>query len=237
MIKKSLLAALVAAFAFTALPALAAANPKLDSPNGEFPVPFTSHGGKTFFETVGGTKVVCEEVENVGEFENGQTGSVRFHFYGCHDGTFGIPCTTEGLGLEEGEITTTTLPFHLVTANHEPETHKEHAILITPNGEKYGTGHFAEFDCSFLVHIDVTGNGIIGTITEPATNVASSRAKIVFQAAGTGVQTHRKITGSETEYDLKAVINGNHEEAETAAQVGEGELTFEGEATLTDAEP
>ena len=236
MIKKSLLAAIVAAFAFVALPALAAANPKLDSPNGKFPVPFTSHGGETFFETTGGTKVVCEEVENEGEFENGQTGSIRFHFYGCHDATFGIPCTTSGQA-NEGEITTTTLPFHLVTANHEPETHEEHAVLITPNGEKFGTGHFAEFDCSFLVHVNVVGNGVIGTLTEPATNEPSATATIVFQAAGTGVQTHRKITGSETEYDLKAVINGNPEEKETAAQVGEGELTFEGEATLTDAEP
>jgi hypothetical protein len=231
MIKRTLLAALVAAFALVALPALALANPTLDPKGtGSFPTTFTSQGGQTFFETVGGTKVVCEKVTNAGEFTTGQTGSIRFHFTGCHDGTFGIPCNTSGRG--EGEITTTTLPFHLKTVEHEGV--KSDAVLITPSGEKFGTGHFAEFDCSFLVHIDVTGNGIIGTITEPATNTESKEATVVFSAASTGVQTHREVTDNPgVEYDLKAVINSNPEEKETAAQVGSGTLTFPDKALLT----
>ena len=230
MIKKSLLAACVAAFAFTALPALAAANPTLEPKgSGEFPTSFTSHGGKTEFETVGGTKVTCETVTNEGVFTNGQTGSIKFVFHECHDGTFGIPCTTSG--SPEGTITTTTLPFHLKEVEHGGE--KSHAVLITPNGEKYGTGHFAEFNCSFLVHIDVTGNGIIGTITAPGTNEESKEATVAFEAESTGTQTHREVTDNPgVEYDLKAIVNGDEENHETAAQIGTGTLTFPDKALL-----
>ena len=230
MIKRTLLASIVAAFAFVALPALALANPTLDPKGtGSFPTHFTSHGGKTRLQTTN-LGVTCETVTNTGEFENGQTGWIEFTFHECHDETFGIPCTT---GEDpEGTITTGKLYFHLKTVEHGGE--KSDAVLITPSEEeKFGKGLFAEFDCSFLVHVNVVGNGIIGTITTP-TNEESTEATVSFEPAERGVQTHREVTDNPgVEYDLKAVTNGNAEEIETASQEGEGTLTFPDKAVLT----
>ena len=226
MIKKTMLAAIVAAFAFTALPALASAE-KMDLPaNPHFSV---AGGPATLATTVEGETlaVECESSTGTGEFDNERTGHLQLTFHGCADETFGVPCTTPG--SPEGTITTTELTFHLKEVEHEGK--EGHGVLITPH-----EGHFATFECSFLFHIEVTGNGIVGTITEPETGVLSNTATLKFSADGSNPhrQTHTTVVGDETEYDLKTSVNGGP--AETSAETAEGTLSFAGggEGRLTE---
>ncbi|HXR60882.1 MAG TPA: hypothetical protein VN732_06125 [Solirubrobacterales bacterium] len=88
---------------------------------------------------------------------------------------------------EAGE--TKPLPFHLLTL---PE--KKPGILITPNA-----------DGSFLpcgIFFSATGNGLIGTITSPKCEEERTIATIVFESVAHGVQRHKKVEGTSTEYGL-----------------------------------
>lgn len=220
-IKKTLLAAAaVAAFAFMALPALASAA-KVEYENPDFSV----HGGTIRLVTPE-TELHCESVESVAEtteFENGEEmenekqtsseGMVRLSFKEC-TGPFGVNCTTSGQAT--GTILTTTLPFHIV------QDANGIYVLITSNG-----GHFASFKCSFLASIEVTGNGILGTITKPGVGETSEEATVVYNQ-NEGVQEHTEV-GGET-YGLEASTNGG--EAEPMALEMTLTVTFNGKATL-----
>ena len=232
MIKKSMLAACLAALAFAALPAIAAAtypNPYL-AENG---VPIESAGftvsGETQTEltTEEGKFVKCSSVTGNGEFSSPETGSITLTFHGCKT-TLGIKCTTPG--EESGTIMTTTLPFHLKTVDHEGV--QKHGVLITPN-----EGHFATFKCSFAGTVEVGGTGVVGTITEPAEGVPSNTATLSFAAEKDeegnpirGHQTHTKVTndnGETVDYSLESNFNGGG--FEPASQEGEGTITFDNE--------
>lgn len=216
-IKKTLLAAAVAAFAFAAMPALAAA----ESVDFSGSTHFSVHGNTTKLVTPE-TSVHCETVEGTGEFTNESTGTIELTFHDCD--AFGglVKCTTSG--QSSGTITTTKeLPFHIETIEGVGPV-----VLITPNN-----GHFASFKCSFLASIVVSGSGVIGEITEPGFNEASETATLSFEQSE-GVQKYTTVKGSETEYGLEASINSG--EPEPAAQEGEGTLTFaeEGKGTITE---
>lgn len=227
MIKKSMLAACLAALAFAALPAIAAAeetsNPGDPYLEGASPgTHFTVAGGAGSLNTVGNKFVKCESVTGTGEFEDRETGTISLTFHGCKT-TLGIKCTTPG--EETGTITVGPLPFHLKTIDHPDGVHgnkEEPGVLITPDEE----GFFTEFKCSFAGTVKVRGNGIIGTITDPEEGVASNTATIVFQETetGSGIQTHQKVTNDETEYHLESSFNGA--EYEEAAEDATGTLTF-----------
>ena len=236
MIKKSMLAACLAALALVALPAIAAAeetsnpgDPYLDGVTTG--TTFTLEGGEGELNTVGGKFVRCSSVHGHGEFHDAETGTVEFTFTGCKT-TLGIKCTTPG---EEtaGTIQVGPLPFHLKTVKHEGQ--EKPGILVTPNNpDEKGKGYFTEFKCSFAGSVRVEGNGIVGTITDPEEGVASKTATIAFQEVldeaeePTGVQTHKTVTdhnaeteeGFEpTEYHLESSFNGGEYE-ESAEQAG-----------------
>ena len=108
-------------------------------------------------------------------------------------------CTTSGQA--SGTITTTALPFHLVTVTHEHDGTKiGSGVLITP-GENEA---FAHFDCPLFPNTTITGNGLVGTITTPACGAISSEPKIQFSSKSSGVQTHTTVVGTSTTYALKA---------------------------------
>ena len=95
-------------------------------------------------------------------------------------------------------------------------------VLITSN-----EGHFASFKCSFAGAVEVRGNGIVGTITEPEEGVASNTAHISFSetSAKSGVQTHQTVVGGEENpYHLESSFNGGAFE-ESAEEVL-GTMTF-----------
>ena len=239
MIKRTMLAACLAALAFAALPAIAAAEETTSNPGGPFlegateGTGFEITGPKGELNTVGGKFVKCESASGGGEFKDPETGTIELTFHGCKT-TLNIPCTTPG-AEPSGTIQVGPLPFHLKTVDHEGQ-HKP-GVLITPaeKNEK-GVGPFTEFKCSFAGTVKVKGNGIIGTITDPEEGVAQSTATVKFQeilneeGEPTGVQTHQKVTNDETSYHLESSFNGA--EYEEAAEEASGEMNF-GEMTPT----
>jgi len=240
MIKRTILAACVAAFAFAALPALAAAEPVTNNPGDPFlegvteGTKITAAGGEAKLTGPIGT-IKCKKNTAEGSFEDNETGSIKLVFEECTS-PLGTACTTTG--SPSGKITTTTLPFHLKTVAHKKPGSEttEHlpGILITPGANNAHGPHFATFECGFIGKVEVGGNGIIGTITKPAEGVASNTATIAFGAAsaGSATQTHLFVTdhARETkgepaiEYDLKSRLNGGA--TETAAEDAEGTVTF-----------
>jgi hypothetical protein len=233
MIKKSMLAACLAALAFAALPALASAmypNPYLAEGGKaiEKEAPFTVSGGAGELNTEGGNFVECESVTGEGRFTTPETGKVKLTLHGCRT-IFGITCTTPG--DPSGTITTTELPFHLKTVDHQGEGEPRPGILVTPgSGEAaHGGPHFWSVECSFAGVLEVGGTGLVGTITSPAERTPSNTETLRFSetAPGSGIQTHRVVTNDAAvteEYDLKASFNESP--TETTAIEAETTLTF-----------
>lgn len=229
MIKRAILAAYVAAFAFAALPPLAAAF-ETNNPGD----PFLEDGGKsiesTAFTSAGGEAkltgsvgtVKCKKNKSSGSFIDPETGEISLTFEEC-TGPFNVKCTSPG--SLEGRITFTTVDFHLKTVEHVLE--KTPGILITPGVNAHGS-HFATFSCPLVGTVELGGNGIVGTITKPAEGVKSNTATITFGAteAGSTTQTHRRVLNDAFEYDLKTRVGSG--ETKTAALDAESTLTFAG---------
>ena len=212
MIKRTMLAGLVAAFAFAAMPALASAVTLTPATQQSF----TLHGtdptlGTTYEEEALGVK--CTTVEGSGTITD-KTGTAHLSFEGCKDEAFGFSCNTPGQA--SGTITA-HVSAHLETVEGNP------AVLLKPEEE-----NFAEFEC-FILGVEVSGNGIIGTITSPGINEESTEATVSFEAEG-GTQNHTKVDGDETTYGLQASVNG--EPAEPAYEKATGTMTFENEVEL-----
>jgi len=249
MIKRTILAACVAAFALAALPALAAAEePKTTNPGDPFlegvteGTEFSATGGERKLTSAIGTIKCKENQVTGGKFFDPETGSLKVVFKVCTS-PLGTSCQS---GATSGVIETTTLPFHLKTVAHKNaagETKHEPGILITPGAGtiKHSNGtegtHFYTVECGFVGKIVVGGNGLIGTITKPKEGEEpSNTATVSFSSteAGSATQTHRFITDHQletegkppVEYDLKASLNGG--ETKTAALDMAMTITFAG---------
>ena len=238
MIKRMMLAAIAAALAFAALPALAAAEYEVDLPTNHA---FNVAGGPAeLISTYEGdtVEVDCESSSGEGKFTNSQTGELKLKFHGCVEtySGFEFPCTTPG--EPEGTISTTQLTFHLKTVEDNEET--SHGILITGEPLTKHEDHlpaFATFEC-FVLHVTVGGNGIVGTVTAPETGNASNTMTLSFSknASDPHHQTHQKVVGDSTVYNLRSSLNGGP--TETASETADGTATFleGGKGTLTEVE-
>jgi len=228
MTKKIMLLALAAVSAAVfAMPAVASAE---DIPLHLNPTPAGNQaiddvGANPTLTTTGGTKIECGSFSGNATFEaGGTTGHMTLTFGPNGDGT--VPCASSGFKCNSnpplaaaGTIITTELPFHLVTLPN-----KKPGVLVTPNPTEPRS--FAHIECAGgLVKFTVEGNGVIGTITEPACEGTSNMATIDFNATGNGVQEHKKVEGTETEYTLK-------KGTENAAQDATGTLTLSGNSKL-----
>ena len=205
--KIMLLALAVASVAAFALPAMAMAE---DIPLHLVPKPEgakTVTGAAAELSTVGGTVVTATTTDGTATWETSTTGTIELTF--TESKSFGFPCTSPG--QPSGTITTATQPFHLVTL---PGTSP--GILITPPAN----GIFAEFTCAGFLTAVVKGNGIVGTITAPACGGSSTKSTSTFEKEKAGVQKHKLVAGTETEYHLTASINGGA--FQEAAQTGSG---------------
>lgn len=215
--KKIILLALAAASvaALLALPAAAMAE---DVPLHVIPAPSGSKtidgvGHATLTASFG--KITCESSSGTATFENSTTGSFEQTFHGCTE-PFGGKCTTAG--QPEGTITTTTLPFHLLTVEDTVTKATGPGVLVTP---AVGTKHFATFKCPLVGERKVEGNGLIGTITLPECGKESTEATISFSSSSQGVQTHKTVVGTTEEYTL-----------ENASEDAEGTITLGTKAKL-----
>ncbi|HST68381.1 MAG TPA: hypothetical protein VLI94_01840 [Solirubrobacterales bacterium] len=219
--KKMMLLALAAVSALLALPAFASAAPvHVQTHAGGNPGAFTVAGGASELVRSSGGGTKGETVSGNGTFENTTTGTVKLTFGKVKSETLGdCASTAEGhsRATGPGTVTTTTLPFHLITT---PTGNP--AILITSN-----IGHFASFTCGGIgIGVTVNGNGIIGTITAPACGGTSTTATLSFTQAG-GIQNHKTYTG--VSYNLTSTILGSASESGMTAHAT---VTFGGARTL-----
>jgi hypothetical protein len=207
--KKLMLGALAALCAMLALPAFASALPAHLSEN---PGSFTVHGGASALSRVGGGGTNGTTTTGTGSFENTTTGTVSLVFHEVKS-SIGTNCTSAG--QPTGTVKTATLPFHLVMlATEKP------GILLTPPA---GGGNWAHYSCGiFIPTVQVTGNGILGTITSPSCGVKSNTATLSFKGTE-GVQEHLTYTG--TTYDLHSTLSEGGATA-TSAMTAEATIKF-----------
>jgi len=198
MNKKIMLLALAAiSSAMFAMPSLASAEllPLHMTPT---PAKLDMHGvGKTILRSSGGT-ITCNGLTSASSATpeaGGTTGTMTLRFGGeCKHSLLGT-CTSSSPADSSGFITTTPLPYHLVTID-TGVTPASPGVLVTPGSG----GAFAHFNCGFA-QVTVEGNGVLGTITSPACGGTSSTATISFLAspAGSTTQQHRFTEGSTAE--------------------------------------
>ena len=198
MSKKIILLALAAAsVAAFALPAMAMAE---DAPLHLVPQPIgtkTVDGEGAVVWTSSAGNMTCTSSNGTVTFNTSTTGTLELTFHGC-TGPFKEPCTTSG--QPSGTITTTQLPFHLVTVEDSVTHATGPGILVTPNET---TGDVAHYTCGF-VSVNIGGNGLIGTITKPKCGESSSEPTIEFSSSSNAVQTHKTVVGTTTEYSLSS---------------------------------
>jgi hypothetical protein len=216
--KLTLLAAAIAVVAFAAIPAIASAAPTLDFsptvPTEAKPVKATGTGGKATLNTVGGSTVTCTSSDETVEWTTDTTGHLEVSFTGCSSS--GFSCKSSGSAA--GTITTNKSLFHLVYIN-PPSSHTV-GILLTPPA----SGVFAEFECTALVHVKVTGNGIVGHLDSPACGATSASSTISFAQSAAGVQLYQEVEGGATKYHLNSSFNGGT--AEQSSEVTTGTTTL-----------
>jgi hypothetical protein len=176
---------------------------------------FTGTGGTGTLTATNEPTITCTATSASGSFNAGSTttGNVALTFTGCTASLLGIKGNCNTTGDAEKTITSSGV-FHLITTN----TSKP-GILVTPVT--------TTILCVGFSRTEVTGNGIIGTITSPACGASSNELKVEFTATGS-TQNHIEYTG--TKYDLSA--DTEEKEGKTINTVTAG-LT--GATTLTSA--
>jgi hypothetical protein len=170
---------------------------------------FTGAGGAGSLSATNEPKISCTKTEATGGFNTGSstTGIVTLDFSGCTAEFLGIKGNCNTSGAASGTIADKGT-FHLITfVNSKSE--KKPAILVTPET--------ATLICAGFSRIDVTGNGIIGTITSPKCGESSTTMTVVFEAEGS-TQKHLEYTG--VKYDLQAHTENAAGEISSTATAG-----------------
>ncbi len=189
MSKKMMLLALAVAALF-ALPSAASAQ-EIHFLNGASS--FSGSGGTGTLQATNEPKITCTATSVSGGFTGGSTttGEVKLTFTGCTAELLGIKgnCNTTG---DVAQTITSSGVFHLITyVNAAAE--KKPAILVTPIT--------TTILCVGFSRTEVTGKGIIGTITSPACEGSGTEMKVSFESTGS-TQNHIEYTG--VKYDLSA---------------------------------
>jgi hypothetical protein len=200
-----------------ALPAMSSAKTPLhlnSVPAGEKEITGTAGAS---LGTANGTTTVCGGFSGKATFTSTTGGTMELTF-GPDCTAAGTNCTSHVPAAPVGSITTTPLAFELVTL-----AGKLPGVLVTAP-----SGVFAHFTCfGGLVNVTVEAHGgVLGTITEPGCGGTSNKATLKFESLGHGVQKHRLLEGTATEYTLK-------KGAEFAAQDAHGTLDLVNNQTLT----
>jgi hypothetical protein len=213
MSKKMILIALAVAALF-AVPSVASAE-EIHFTN---VTTFTGSGPAGFLSATNEPKISSTGVTVTGKFTTSTTGEVTLTFTGSTAELLGIKgnCNTTG---DAAQTITSSGVFHLITTN----TGKP-GILVTPVT--------TTIICIGFSRVEVTGKGIIGTITSPACGASSNEMKVSFEAEGS-TQKHIEYTG--VKYDLSADTEkpeGPTISTVTAALQGSATLKSATEGTL-----
>jgi hypothetical protein len=214
MSKKMMLLALAVAALF-AIPSVASAQ-EIHFTN---VTTFTGTGPAGFLTATNEPKLSSTATSATGSFNAGSstTGSVKLTFTGVSAELLGIKGNCNTVGDASGVVTANGT-FHLITfVNSKGE--KKPAILVTPDT--------TTLICLGFSRIDVTGNGLIGTITSPACGASSKELKVSFEVEGS-TQKHLEYTG--LKYDLQAHTENEKGEISTTSTAA-----LSGSATLSSA--
>jgi hypothetical protein len=167
--------------------------------------------GHATLRSEGGQNITCNGVSGTVTPEAGGTTGLLVLTFGPHcTGPTGETCVGTNPAAPSGSITTTTLPYHLVTLKG-----KSAGVLITPI-----SAAFAHFNCNvfgFPVQTTVEGNGVLGTITAPACGTLTTTATLSFSSVGgnSTTQLHRQVAGT-TEGAIWSLSKGGNPAAQEA---------------------
>jgi hypothetical protein len=217
MSKKIMLLALAAvSAAMFALPAVASANWGVDPSNAAFSG--TSEVVGTLSAT-GEPTITCEGPDHVsGAWTNGTEGNFELDATACHITIFGftIKCRTSGSALDNTIKTSGTFKNVTITSG-------KRGMLLSPTK--------TTVQCGGTTPLIVEGN-LIGEVTEPtgACPLKATKGTLKFASAA-GVQVHKTIDGSATEYNLTAQTEGGSKIE--GALGGAFSITFNPEITIT----
>jgi hypothetical protein len=197
---KTLMVALVAVFAFSAVAASAAmATPPEFSKTG---VKFTSSGGEAKLKSPAGT-VKCTSISNSGKITGSKTGEVVVTFSGCKITIAGIESACENVSA--GTIETKKLEMELGWV--EKATLKVGVALKPKSGTE-----LAKFKCKTSPEMELTIKGsVIGGITP--TETETKKFTLAFaESVPAGKQAIQNLEG-EAKDTLKVFV-GNAESGE-----------------------
>jgi hypothetical protein len=220
MSKKLMLlaAGALTALAFAALPAVASAGEwKLDCPGGTETCSFNTTGEHAELRAEEEPTITCTANTGSGTVsKGGTTGTFGITFTGCKATLiFTFECHTSGAA--SGEIKVASSISHNVYLKDDKT---DPGILVTPATTTIICGSFS--------NITVTGNGLIGDVTQ-ACNSESSTLNINFEASTSNTKTQRyeqnTLTG--TLFDLHSVTAGSAT-THTSVMVAKGTATFVG---------
>lgn len=213
MSKKFMLLALtVVSAAFFALPAFASAE-EIHLENGTG-TEFTVEGPPGALKAAGEPTIACQKTSGSGKLTSDTTGEVTLDFLECSTTIAGAKVNCKSSGAATNNTIKTSNIGHLITiSTGQP------GILVTPPFPTIicGTGLSER-------KLQVTGEGVIGTITSPTCGNSSTEITLSFKPNGAGTaQEHLTYTGKT--YDLQVTT-------ETATHVTG---ILEGHATLKSA--
>jgi hypothetical protein len=211
-----LAAGVLAALAFTALPAVSSAQEYLVDCETGAQCEGTIAGGAGVLSNTTNETVSCTSVHGIAKATSGSaTGSFELTFTGCRETVtfFKFGCNSAGAASQT--IKTGALVSHMVNLSETGGTVP--GILVTNSN--------VTFECAGFSKKTVTGN-VLGTI-ENEGNVAcdttfDAQTKADFTQTSHGQQTHKKYTGKE--YDLTSSAHDGV--YHTSAQTGTGTITW-----------
>jgi hypothetical protein len=212
MSKKMMLLALAVAALF-ALPSAASAQ-EIHFKN---VTTFTGTGPAGSLTATNEPKISCTATTASGSFEAGSstTGTYQTTHSGCSAELLGIKGSCNTSGDSSGTITTSGT-FHLITTWWRNLLRLGPGILWTPAT--------TTSTCVGFSRVEVTGKGIIGTVTSPACGASSKEMKISFEVEGSA-QAQVEYTG--VKYDLSAdTENAEGSTTSTATAAVAGSLTL-----------
>lgn len=216
MSKKFMLLALaVISAAFFALPAIASATENhIEGATGKT---FSGTSGEGELVAAGEPTIKSKKMKASGEFTSETTGLVNLEFEESTANILGVNLSCKTAGAAAGVIKTSSV-FHLITIEVKTETTTDFkpGILVTPPFPTIICGSGASER-----KIQVTGKGVIGTITSPACNASSATMAVSFEIVG-GKQEHMLYTGGT--YDLEVTTESGSDV--TAALKNTTNLTF-----------
>jgi hypothetical protein len=216
MSKKIMLLALaVVSAALFALPAMAsAAENHVEGATGKT---FTGTGAGGTLTAVNEPTISCTGTSASGSFTSETTGNVSLVFETCSSTILGVSLHCRSADGATGQIKISQV-FHLITLTNAKGENKS-GILLTPPfptiicGEGFSERTF-----------QITGNGVIGTVTTPVCGASSNTMTVDFNGSA-GNQEHKLYTG--TTYDLTAVTEPDPGgTVATAAINGDATLTY-----------